>query len=71
MKPILGYEICSPARHGEDVYKDPMPLLVNYFSEKPKLGVRTVVENKVFSYHRTAGDNGERKLAPDYSMTPI
>lgn len=29
--------------------------------------MKTVVENKVFSYHRMAGDNGKRKLAPDYN----
>lgn len=71
VKPILGYGICSPACLGEDVDGDPKSLLVNYLCEIPKLWVRTTVQNKVFSYHRTAGANVKRKLAPDYNMTPI
>lgn len=71
MKPVLGYELRSPARLGEGVYEVPMASVVNYACENPKLSVKTVVENKVFLYHGMAGDNGKRKLAPDNSVIPI
>lgn len=69
MKPILGFcGICSPECLGAGLYKDPKPLLFNYFCEEPKLWVKAAAENRVFSYHGMAGDNGKRKWAPDGSM---